>query len=108
MFNRKAFGKRLMNFRKTVGESRDQFAARLGISKAHITEIENGNNAPSMDLYLTIINEFSLPPDSLIRDSIKITCPTVLNEITEKVKMLSGRNAAALNKALDGLIEYLQ
>ena len=107
MFDKTAYGLRLKAYRESKDISRDEFAEVLGVSKAHITQIENGNNAPSMDLFIDSINKLHLAPDYLIQDSIDEPCPTVLDGIAEKVKRLSGKNAIALNEALEALIKYL-
>jgi len=43
-----------------------ELAQRLGVSKSHISEIEKGNNTPSLDLIQRYAREFELPVSSLM------------------------------------------
>ncbi|GHB22539.1 hypothetical protein GCM10007094_08380 [Pseudovibrio japonicus] len=43
-----------------------ELANRLGISKSHISEIENGNKKPSLDLIERYAQTFNLPVSSIM------------------------------------------
>lgn len=43
-----------------------ELAGRLGVSKSHISEIENGNKTPSLDLVERYAETFKLPVSSIM------------------------------------------
>jgi transcriptional regulator with XRE-family HTH domain len=43
-----------------------ELAEKLGVSKSHISEIENGNKSPSLDLLQRYSSEFNLPISAIM------------------------------------------
>lgn len=43
-----------------------ELAEKLGVSKSHISEIENGNKSPSLDLIQRYADEFRIPVSSIM------------------------------------------
>ena len=44
----------------------DELAERLGVSKSHVSEIENGNKSPSLDLIERYSEAFKIPVSSIM------------------------------------------
>lgn len=43
-----------------------ELAARLGVSKSHLSEIENGNKMPSLELIQRFSEEFRMPVSAIM------------------------------------------
>ena len=53
-FDAVEFGKRLRGLRKTAGMTQEELALKLGIEKQHISRMENGARACSIDLLIEL------------------------------------------------------
>lgn len=43
-----------------------ELAARLGISKSHLSELESGRKTPTMEIIEKYAHEFKIPPSSIL------------------------------------------
>ncbi len=67
------FGAKLRMLRRAQAMTQINLARTLGLdSHAHITNIEAGRRAPSLDLVLRVADYFQLPVDALINDTIAV------------------------------------
>lgn len=64
-----SMGERLMALRRLAGESLQQVADAVGVSKAHVWELEKGrSNNPSFDLVRKLADHFGVTTDALSGD----------------------------------------
>lgn len=62
----RTFGEQLMTLRTNAGESLQDVADAVGVSKAHIWELEKGRSRnPSFDLVCRLADHFAVTPDVL-------------------------------------------
>ena len=67
MYNYKdGIGNRIKLVRQQLGLTQQQFAEKIGISRSHISNIENGNEMPSNSLVLLITAIFPVNHDWLL------------------------------------------
>ncbi len=66
MFNREKFGMRLRELRTNNSEKQDDLAAILGLKKAQISGIENGNNATTLEKLVLICEHYQVSSDYLL------------------------------------------
>lgn len=71
LFDAKNFGVKVRFVRKRSGQTQEQLAELLNISISHLGKIEIGSRAPSIDLLLTLAEQFGVTVDELLRDNRK-------------------------------------
>ena len=65
-------GERLFSLRQKTGESLQQVADAVGVSKAHIWELEKGRSAnPSFDLVRSLARHFGVSIDVLAGEAVE-------------------------------------
>lgn len=62
------FGGRIEEFRERRGMTREEVAARLGVSAGVIAAIEKGEEIPRMDFCVRLLNALDLAPDAAFMD----------------------------------------
>lgn len=63
-------GERLFSLRQKNGESLQQVADKIGVSKAHIWEMEKGRSKnPSFELVRKLADHFGISIDALVGDA---------------------------------------
>lgn len=60
------FGDRLQNLRRTCRLSQAMLAAKLGVTKQAVSNWENNNAIPSVDMLVKITHFFSVSTDFLL------------------------------------------
>lgn len=66
MFDKKVFGENVRALRIKKGESQDQVATAIGITKQTLSGIETGYRAPSIEVAVALAKYFKVKMDSLI------------------------------------------
>ncbi len=62
----KNLGLRLKKIRKQIGCSQDEFAAKLGVTKQAISNIENSKSAPSVNILSKLALDYNINLNYLI------------------------------------------
>ena len=65
-FDSYAVGKRIQHLRKANGMTQEELAVKLNISDRHLRNLERGEEAPSIDLFVEIMETFHTTLDYLI------------------------------------------
>ncbi len=65
-FNRVEVGRRIAKRRKELNIKQNVLAKKLGYHKNHLSGIEHGRIAPSMDLFVGICKELDVSPNYLL------------------------------------------
>ena len=65
-FDAHATGKRIQQLRKAKGMTQEELAIKLNISDRHLRNLERGEEAPSIDLLVEIMESFNTTLDYLI------------------------------------------
>lgn len=71
------FPEKLYSLRKSRGESQEQLAEALGVSRQAISKWETGAAVPETDKLLLISRRFGVTVDSLLKDEEDPTAPAV-------------------------------
>lgn len=69
-FNRAEVGRRIAKRRKELGVKQNVLAEKLGYHKNHLSGIEHGRIAPSMDLFVGICKELNVSPNYLLEGAM--------------------------------------
>lgn len=81
------FGDKLYHLRKSAKMTQAELAHELALSAhVHISKIESGHKAPSIELLLKIADLFDVMTDYLLRDTIPITLPASPSTIAERLE----------------------
>lgn len=70
MIDKKEIGKRVLELRKSLSLSQELFGQKIGITKSGLSQIENGQTAPSLDLLNYIVQEFNTSWEELINGKL--------------------------------------
>lgn len=68
--DKRLIGIRIMQKRKEKGLSQENLSEKIGISKNHLSNIERGNNTPTLKLIIDICNILGETPDYYILGAI--------------------------------------
>ena len=74
-------GKRIKQRREVLNISQEQLGASLLTSNVHISNIENGSRAPSLDLFVAIANALEVSADDLLANSLTVSSSPVGQEL---------------------------
>jgi transcriptional regulator with XRE-family HTH domain len=66
------FPEKLRWLRTKHGLSQRQLAAKLGVAKSHMNQIEHGHAKPGTELTFRIADFFGVSADALVRDEIEL------------------------------------
>lgn len=66
MFNKNYFSKRLNTLRKLNNLTLQQLGSELGSTKATISNLENENKSPSVDMLISLADFFNVSLDYLV------------------------------------------
>lgn len=97
-FSYKEMGNRIVQKRRELRISQKQLAEKLSISNNHLSNIENGKAAPSLELFFLICSELHVSSDFLIFDLIH---PNVDESLVEKINLCNEENKILLSKMVD-------
>ncbi len=82
------FGKRLQELRKLNGLTQEELAVRVGVEKLHISRMERGVAACSIDLLLDLSSALSVSTDYLLtgknpdKEIIKTQVLSVISQLS--------------------------
>lgn len=68
-----SLGARIRYYRTQKDISQDELAEKAQISRSHISYIENGEKAPSLETLVSIANALEIPSDELLVDSLSVS-----------------------------------
>ena len=74
-------GKIMKQKREDLKISQEELGAMILTSNVHISNIENGSRAPSLDRFVEIANILGLSADDLLVDSLKVSSSSVGREL---------------------------
>ena len=98
-FDSYATGKRIQHLRKANGMTQEELAIRLNISDRHLRNLERGEEAPSIDLFVEITAIFNSTLDYLILGKT----PSEQELMKKKLYAKLRRIARSLDAVIDDL-----
>ena len=88
------FETRIKSLRTSLGLNQVEFAAKLSVTKQSVSNWENGNILPSVDMLIKICNTFSVSADYLL---------ALDNKRTLDVSDLTDKQAAYIQEIINDL-----
>jgi len=95
------FGQALKLLRRYQGLNQTALAKKLDVSRSYISELENGNKTPSLDLLNRYANIFNIPVSSLVFFAEALEDKENLSGRLDKAKGVIARKVIALLTILD-------
>ena len=102
-----SLGRRLAQLRRKSGESLQTVADAVGVSKAHIWELEKARTQnPSMDLVTRLADHYEVTVACLVGEDIEASdAERDLQRMFRQAKKLDDRERAILNAMMQSLLE---
>ena len=66
MFSKELFAERLLALRKERGEKQEELAQLLGVSRPHVSEMEQGNKGTSLERFALLCEHYNVTADYLL------------------------------------------
>lgn len=96
----KGIGSRIKFYRTNANISQEDLAAKLNVSRRHLTNIETGLKIPSLDLLISIANALDVSADDLLVDSLKHSSSMADTEIHKLLLDCNNDEKAILTRTL--------
>ena len=74
-------GKRIKQYRLEKQLSQEELGARIGVTRKHLSKIELGNRAPTLDLLILIANALEVSADDLLAKDLNKNSSVVGKEL---------------------------
>ena len=97
------FGKRVQQARKSKELTQEVLAEKTGLSVAHISGIENGRSAISLDRLLDLVDVLDVSPNWLLQDYFEKTEKTFAEDCAMIVQGCSALQIRAIRNAVRAL-----
>lgn len=102
----KLIGKRIRQRRRMLDYSQEQLASMTGLSKTHISNVENAHSTPSVDTIIAISQALEVTPNNLL---LGVNRGKEQNEILrsyfDRLLLCSGRDREIVCGIIDMMIE---
>ncbi len=100
-------GMKLREARNKAGFTQEQLAEKADIGVMYLGEIERGVKMPSMKIFIKLIEALDISADYILRNELPSGKEYVLDEITEKLVVLTPKQRKAAVDILDAFIKNL-
>lgn len=87
----------IRKMRTDLGWSQEKLAEKIDVSPSHITQIENGNRSPSIDVIAKIANAFGVE----YKDLFSTDTENLAKNNIYAIRILKSRVISAVNKAIE-------
>lgn len=89
MADLKTIGKNVQKFRKQMWYTQEQLAEKINISTVHMSHIETGSVAMSLDCLLSLCQELNTTPDSILLGSYSIDSTSTVKQLLPYLERLT-------------------
>lgn len=99
------FGKRVQQARKSKEMTQEVLAEKIGLSVAHISGIENGRSAVSLDKLLDLVDLLDVSPNWLLQDYFEKSDKSYAEDWAIVVQGCSALETKAIDSAVRALAD---
>ena len=107
IIDRVTIGKRVREQRKKKKMKIEELAEAAGVGRNFIGEIERGLKMPSLNSVIKIVNALDISADVLLRFEVEAAKPYVLNEMTERMKVLRPAQLKMVSGVFNSMLENM-
>lgn len=97
-------GRRIAKFRKRMGLRQYEVAEKIGVNDKHISNIETGRCAPSLELIMKLCGVLQITPNDLLLGAGFSENDITSETLAEKIAGLDSERRVIIN----GIIELLE
>lgn len=108
MVDKAELGKKLREACNKAGLTQEALAEKADIGVMYLGEIERGVKMPSMRIFIKLIEALDVSADYILRDELPSGKEYVLNEVTEKIAVLTPQQRKGAVEILDAYIRTLK
>lgn len=102
MLDKTLLGKRISEYRKNAGLTQEQLAEQIARSTVHISHVEKGRVALSMDSFLDLCRALNVSPNDLLRDQFPPSTPGFDEDLIPEDQMLLASIAQTMRDSRRG------
>jgi len=84
--NKKLLGKNIRKYRDIRHMTQSKLAEEVGVADNYITALEKGRSAPSMAVFLKLVNALDVTPNHLLLDNMDSPELVMLSELEKKIR----------------------
>lgn len=96
-------GKRIKQARRAKHITAEAFAEQVEISVSFLREIERGSKKPSIVKFVEMANVLGVSADELLRDSVDVSQPLVLQGIAQELEGLPTEQVTFIEKMVKAM-----
>ena len=101
-----SIGKNLRKYRLEKKLRQEDLAERAGLSANYIGMVERGEKIPSLETFITILNELGVSADQILSDALVTGYKVKESLLAEKLSTLSKTERERIFAVIDTLIQY--
>lgn len=99
------FGERVQGFRLQRGITREELAAKVGITDTYLSMVESGTKVPGLETCLKLLNALEASADIAFMDSLVSGSTQKASYLNSKLEEISAEDRQTVLTAVEGLIE---
>lgn len=101
----KKVGQRIKTARKKAAFTQKSLAEAIGVTASTISTIERGIRAPSLEVFVNILNTVGVSADVVLQDVLKYGFKIQSTELGRKVQDLSSEEQKRIFRMIDALMD---
>lgn len=98
-------GKRIQEYRLKAGISQEKLAETLDLSVTSISNIERGENYPSLETFIKLVNAIGVSADQVLEDVLENVHFSESNELSEMISNASNNTKKKIFAVIKALID---
>ncbi len=100
MLDAAKLGNRIKRARCAKHMTAEAFAEKTDLSVSFLREIERGSKKPSLAKFIEIANALEMSSDDLLKDSIHVSNPLILQGLAKELEGLSANQLSLIEKVV--------
>ena len=104
--NYSSIGKHIRSFRLSRKLRQEDLAERTGLSTNYIGMVERGEKIPSLETFITILNELGITVDMVLCDILTKGYAVKNSLLTEKLEKIAPEDREAIYDVVDTMLRH--
>ena len=104
----RSIGENIRKYRKAKKMTQESLAERAGLSVNYIGSIERGEKLPSLETFITIVNQIGVSADYILQDVIQENYELKMSMFNEKLAGLTAEQRSTVDDVVDALVRHLK
>lgn len=104
----RSIGENIRKYRKIRKMTQETLAERAGLSVNYIGSIERGEKLPSLETFITIVNQIGVSADCVLQDVVQANYELKMSLLNEKLSILTPDQRETVEDVVDVLVRSLK